>query len=372
MRKKRYKDHGEKREGNGFLALPHVVLRSDEFANLSPRATKLMLDLLAQYKGDNNGDLCAAVKLMGERGWRSKDRLAHAVRELLHKSFLVVTRQGGRHRASLYGVTFFDIDWCNGKLDIEAPTRKLMGAWHREKPAPQVGQTRKDCPANGAIDGASSANCPAGRSSQAPFDDSCAPRADSFLEIPLPAAAVQPLSLHGEGEHHAEHEPTFPPARYAGTPLGLTAVRSKPVKLVKIGPGKYLAEDDYNDAMRWLEAKRAELQSTSAEVGQLLDPLLVGAATACYPLYVDDVQQWLAGFQEQTREEIPLLLDQKREIAALLSEPAPVPEEACTPEVVDVRRAIENKLHHTDRQIDELLRRANEVLSWKLADVRSP
>ena len=38
MKKKRYKGHADKRELGGFVALPHAVLRSSEFALLSPSA----------------------------------------------------------------------------------------------------------------------------------------------------------------------------------------------------------------------------------------------------------------------------------------------------------------------------------------------
>jgi len=53
-RRNRYKEAQAKREPGGFAALPYVVLRSDSLASLDPYASKLLLDLLAQYKGDNN------------------------------------------------------------------------------------------------------------------------------------------------------------------------------------------------------------------------------------------------------------------------------------------------------------------------------
>src|SRR5438094_3976332 len=117
MSKKHHKGHGDKRESGPFVALPQAVLRSDEFARLSPFAVKLMTDLLSQYRGDNNGDLCVAWTVMSQRGWRSRDSLGKGLKELLAADFIVVTRQGGRHRASLYAVTFYEIDWCGGKLD---------------------------------------------------------------------------------------------------------------------------------------------------------------------------------------------------------------------------------------------------------------
>ncbi len=133
--KKRFREHAQKREAGGFVALPHAVLRSPEYARLSPFAVKLLNDLLAQYRGDNNGDLCAPWTLMGtERCWHSKDSLGKALAELRGTRFIVLTRQGGRHVANLYAVTFYEIDFCGGKLDIEAPSRRFMGWWHRDFP----------------------------------------------------------------------------------------------------------------------------------------------------------------------------------------------------------------------------------------------
>lgn len=169
MAKKRYHEHAQKREPGGYVPLPHVVLRSAQFATLSARATKLLLDLLAQYRGDNNGDLCGAATLMQARGWRSNAGLAQALRELEHRRFIICTRQGGRHRASLYGVTFYSIDWCGGKLEINAPSRKFLGTWqapkvvrHGDSSAPQVGQFSNDCPKGGAIQASAMLNCPSG------------------------------------------------------------------------------------------------------------------------------------------------------------------------------------------------------------------
>lgn len=143
-KKNRHKEHASKREAGGFVALPHAVLRSAELANLSAFALKALVDLLAQYRGDNNGDLCAAWKIMATRGWRSRDSLGKALGELREKDFIVTTRQGmagslaraGKRVATLYGVTFYEIDFCGGKLDVNAPTRAHLGAWRR--PSAQV------------------------------------------------------------------------------------------------------------------------------------------------------------------------------------------------------------------------------------------
>ena len=130
----RYKDARKRREGGQFVALPWTVLRSEEFSALSPFANKLLFDLLAQFNGGNNGDLCAAWRLMKQRGWRSKDSLWKALSELRAGDWLEVTRQGGRHIASLYAVSFYAIDYCGGKLDVKE-TGSPSGAWRKRPPS---------------------------------------------------------------------------------------------------------------------------------------------------------------------------------------------------------------------------------------------
>ena len=136
-RKNRFKDAKDKREPGGFVSLPYVVIRSVAFARLTPYAVKLLADLLAQYKGHNNGDLCATGSVMQKRGWRSNATLRKARDELLRLDWIEIARQGGRHRPTLYAVTFIAVDDCKGKLDIGA-THSPRGAWRRHEPAPVI------------------------------------------------------------------------------------------------------------------------------------------------------------------------------------------------------------------------------------------
>lgn len=123
----RQKAKGRKDCGS-FVAVPHVVLEHPNYAILSPRAVKLLWDLYAQYRGQNNGDLCAAFSLMKKKGWTSKDQLWKAIEELKQRGWIVVTRQGGRNKPNLYAVTFKAVDECKGKLDIK-PTVAPLGTW---------------------------------------------------------------------------------------------------------------------------------------------------------------------------------------------------------------------------------------------------
>ena len=127
-----------RRMNDSFVMMPHHVLAHDNFKTLSPRATKFLMDLLAQFRGNNNGDLCATLKTMGERGWNSSDQLHKAKNELIEKDVIIVARQGGLNKCSLYAVTFFPIDECKGKLDV-VPTRTAPVNWRNRLPSPLVG-----------------------------------------------------------------------------------------------------------------------------------------------------------------------------------------------------------------------------------------
>jgi len=117
-----------RRDSGSFVAIPHAILESNSYSNLSAPAVKLMLDLYGQYKGSNNGDFAMTWSMMSTRGWRSKDTLYRGRNELVDKGFIIQTRLGGKHRCSLYAVTWRPIDECNGKLDCPA-TRVALGYW---------------------------------------------------------------------------------------------------------------------------------------------------------------------------------------------------------------------------------------------------
>lgn len=121
MAKSRYKNAHEKRDSGGHVAIPFAVLNGMAYISLSAHARMLLVDFAAQYRGDNNGDLCAAWKIMKLRGWKSEDTLAKAKAELLEARLIVETRKGARpNKCSLYGLTWYALDNCGGKLEITA------------------------------------------------------------------------------------------------------------------------------------------------------------------------------------------------------------------------------------------------------------
>lgn len=137
MADKRQKIKG-RRSGPTFGAKPHHIFRADTKNNkpspasvLSHMAAHLLDNLVAQLNGSNNGDLSAAPQIMALYGWGSRGSVYCALTELLAAGFIEQTRQGGRNKCSLYGVTWLAIDDCGGKLDV-SPTRTPSNLWRPE------------------------------------------------------------------------------------------------------------------------------------------------------------------------------------------------------------------------------------------------
>ena len=107
-----------KRTKGTFLALPHYLIRHENFGNLSGNAVKLLIELGKEYNSYNNGDFSATYSTLKKRGWKSKGTLSRTVNELIKTGFIIKTRQGGKHRCNLYAITMWAIDECNGKLDV--------------------------------------------------------------------------------------------------------------------------------------------------------------------------------------------------------------------------------------------------------------
>ena len=83
-----------------FVIVPRRVLASDEWLRLPDGARSLMLDLMQQYSGGNNGRLTPAYEVMKRYGWISKSKLHRAKLALLETSFTILTRRGHPPRTS--------------------------------------------------------------------------------------------------------------------------------------------------------------------------------------------------------------------------------------------------------------------------------
>lgn len=126
---KRERTKGRK-SNKPFFSLPRDVIESREFSGLSGNCVKLLVDLGAQFRGLNNGDLTTAWRIMHEKGWKSKDTLYRAIHELEKAEFIIRTKQGGLHAPNLFALSWLPIDECGGKLDIR-PTKVASNSWRK-------------------------------------------------------------------------------------------------------------------------------------------------------------------------------------------------------------------------------------------------
>ena len=134
-RRTRLQMKGRRNFSGGFSKLVHSYWQSPQYGKLSPIAVKLLIDLLCQYRGSNNGDLTASWTVMRPLGWRSKHLLQKAQRELQARGWIIKTRQGSINKPSLWAVTFEGIDDCRdatGQRKLEAgvtPDPKPLHLW---------------------------------------------------------------------------------------------------------------------------------------------------------------------------------------------------------------------------------------------------
>lgn len=142
-RSKRGKIEG-RTESGPFLALSMSVLGSPQFTALSPRAVKALIDVAFAYRGYNNGNLCAAFKIMKPRGWTSKDQLALALQELVDAGFLLITRRGGNRVATLYALSFKPIDPIGPSKKYDEGIKETAAPPHTwQKIPPQVREKKR-------------------------------------------------------------------------------------------------------------------------------------------------------------------------------------------------------------------------------------
>jgi len=101
--------------GGRHFRIPHQVSGHPNFIKLTAYPNKLLIDLGRQFVGSNNGDLCATWSLMEGRGWKSRETLNDALRELEYYGFIVMTQQGDRKKPTLYALGWRNIDKATGE-----------------------------------------------------------------------------------------------------------------------------------------------------------------------------------------------------------------------------------------------------------------
>lgn len=111
-----------------YTPLPHAVLDSIAFMESSSSAKALLIEVLRQHNGSNNGHFQLFTGWLYTRGWKSAGTIQKAKKELIDRGLLVKTRAGGLNTgADQFAVTWLDISNFAG-LDIEQRNYH-RGAW---------------------------------------------------------------------------------------------------------------------------------------------------------------------------------------------------------------------------------------------------
>jgi len=123
MARSRLKSKG-RAESGGFILFPYALFDHPSVVGLSGNGIKVLLLLIRQYRGNNNGDLSATFAKVQKIGIRSKTTLAKALRELQDAGVVLRTREGyftnPGGRCALYALAWQPIDECPGKdLEVE-------------------------------------------------------------------------------------------------------------------------------------------------------------------------------------------------------------------------------------------------------------
>lgn len=127
MARGRDKTKGRKDAPGGFAGIPRVVMEHPDYIGLSGNAVKALMMLAYQYKGRNNGDLCAAWAIAKKHGFKSEPTLSRAMKELIRARLAIRTREGRflnpGGQCALYALPWLAIDECPGKrLELKPTT----------------------------------------------------------------------------------------------------------------------------------------------------------------------------------------------------------------------------------------------------------
>ncbi len=124
---KPFKRSKDKRDGDRYVALPHVVIDSPSYRALGHPARSLLIDIARQYTGSNNGRLVACAKYLKPLGWNSNDTVTRALIELKESRLLIETRMGMRpNRAAWFALGWYSLDDGPG-MDIDPRTYRTGG-----------------------------------------------------------------------------------------------------------------------------------------------------------------------------------------------------------------------------------------------------
>ena len=102
----------------GYAAIPWSVTDSVSFKGASDKAKSLLIALMRQHNGNNNGHLHLAKKWLHNQGWTCHENNAKARNELITRGLVQQTKWGGLNMGpDFFALTWYDVTNYVG-LDI--------------------------------------------------------------------------------------------------------------------------------------------------------------------------------------------------------------------------------------------------------------
>lgn len=127
-----------------YTPLPHALLDSEAFMGASTRAKAMLLELVRQHNGRNNGHLQLSVGWLRTRGWTSTSAIQLGKAELIERDLAILTKRGGLNAGpDYYALTWLPIADYSG-LDLKQGSY-APGAWRFADPLPVM--TNRKAPA---------------------------------------------------------------------------------------------------------------------------------------------------------------------------------------------------------------------------------
>lgn len=113
----------QKSKGEPRYQVPRELADSLAFRSMPTAAKVLWHDLMMQYRGNNNGNINAALSELKHYNWRSGTTIAKGLRYLIAHGLITETRMGGKRagklkQCCLYAFTHLPIH-ANTKLGIQ-------------------------------------------------------------------------------------------------------------------------------------------------------------------------------------------------------------------------------------------------------------
>lgn len=124
-----------------YAAVPHRVIDSPAFADLTASSVQALLILARQLTKNNNGLLQATRSYMKQRGLGSEHTIQRAIADLIAHGFLFRTKSGAYGQgAAKYAVTWLPIgSQRSGLTHVELFQYAAWHAWNPDRPVSSRG-----------------------------------------------------------------------------------------------------------------------------------------------------------------------------------------------------------------------------------------